>query len=64
MKVLLVGKKFCESATVKCKLGCGLKPRRGFFSAPVANLNMLPRVIKPLLPPKRKDEQIRKKKKC
>ena len=60
MQVLLVGKKFCESATMKCKLGCSLKPRKGFFPAPVANLSMLPRVIKRLLRPKRKDEQIPK----
>ena len=60
MQVLLVGKKFYEPATMKCKLGYSLKPRRGSFSAAVANLNMLPRVTKPLLPPKRKDEQIQK----
>ena len=55
MQLLLVGKKFCESATMKCKLGCSLKPRRVSFPAPAANLNMLPRVTKPLLPPKTKD---------
>ena len=64
IQVLLVGKKFCESATIKCKLGCSLRPREGSFSAPVANLSMLPRVTKPLLPPKRKDEQIQKQKNC
>ena len=56
MQVLLVGKKFCESATMKWKLGCSLKPRMGSLSAPVANLNMLLRVTKPLLPPKRKEK--------
>ena len=64
MQVLLVDKKLCESATIKCKLGCSLKHGRGSFSAPVANLNMLPRVTKPLLPPKAKDEQIQKQKNC
>ena len=49
---------------MKCKLGCGLKPKRGSFSAPVANFNMLPRVKKPPVAPKRKKEQIQKKKKC
>ena len=59
-QVLLVGKKFCESATMMRKLGCNLKPWSGSFSAPVTNLNMLPKVTKPLLPSKRKDEQIQK----
>ena len=45
----LLGKKFCESATMKCKLACSLKPRTGSFSTPVTYL---------LLPPKGKDEQI------
>ena len=60
MQVLLVGKKFCESATMKFKLSCSLKHRKGSFSAPVANLSMLLRLTKPLLPPKRKDEPIPK----
>ena len=40
MQVLLVGKKLCESATIKCKQGCSLKPKSGSFLEPLVNLKL------------------------